>query len=481
MSVVANPDTHKWTFLVYMAGDNNLSEDMISQLTGIANGMSHGNDLGKTMGLGDYAHIDFLAEYDGEHPVVATRRYDLKNDIKSPITEMSAEDDRRPTEEKIADFISWGVKYKPADHYALIISGHSDGFQGRTLLIDQDPQGVTALSTLAKGIKNGLGGRKLDILGFDSCVMSSLEVIYEFKDVADIWIGSEGSIPNYTWDYFGMANQLIQLPADQLLPESVARHIVDKVKEYNLAYAFQGRTVDICAGRISAITNIELALKSFFEGIPSSLASSAPLADDSLERLRRSMLMAHYQSQTFMRDQTVDLWDYCDCLIREVQYLKLPDKLVELLNAIKAAVESYVIKGAYTGGDQRFAKGISIYLPWSHLGWVMTRQPYESLAFAKTDAGKAWQEFSIIQIALLLRPDGLPILMDLFNQILTQGMSPFSMKSTTGIDGLAQIFGDGAGQSRDNPHKTKGMDTWIEYFGRVKNFKIDLAANDEYF
>jgi len=44
-------------------------------------------------------------------------------------------------------------------------------------------------------------GKKLAILGFDSCVMGMLEVGYQFERVAETMIVSEGSVPSAGWTY----------------------------------------------------------------------------------------------------------------------------------------------------------------------------------------------------------------------------------------------------------------------------------------
>src|SRR4029078_1306807 len=44
-------------------------------------------------------------------------------------------------------------------------------------------------------------GQKLDLLGFDSCVMGMLEVGYQFNNVAKTLIASEGSVPSAGWTY----------------------------------------------------------------------------------------------------------------------------------------------------------------------------------------------------------------------------------------------------------------------------------------
>jgi len=74
----------------------------------------------------------------------------------------------------------------PAKKFALILSGHSDGVIGRTLLRDENPDIALNLISLRKVLEKVLRGkngqrRRLDLLGFDGCLMGMLEVGYELK------------------------------------------------------------------------------------------------------------------------------------------------------------------------------------------------------------------------------------------------------------------------------------------------------------
>ncbi len=114
------------------------------------------------------------------------------------------------------------------------------------MLLDQDTSGVATLQGIKQVIKDKFP-RKLDFIGFDGCVMNSLEVIYEFKDVVKTWIGSQGSIPNYTWDYGRIAEQLMDYNAERLDENKIIDAITTAVEDYNCPYAFGGRSVDVNA------------------------------------------------------------------------------------------------------------------------------------------------------------------------------------------------------------------------------------------
>lgn len=518
----------EWTVMVYMAGDNNLSEDMISQIYAITEGLETGIKF--PTHPTDNNNVAFLVQYDGSHPTVPTYRIDLTYDPAATQNPMGHPEklafgcDLKKTEDKIKDFIIWSAARRPAKKYALVISGHSDGFQGRSLLLDEDPQSVTTLAELATAIKDGVSAAglpqgKLDIIGFDSCVMSTIEVVYEFKDCAKIWIASQGSVPNYTWNYLGIARELIKMKAAQLTGDTIARLVVKQVKEYNLRYAFQGRSIDICAGDLTKIQGIRSAITSCWPEVIS-------LANCSLERAARHLLMAHWYSQTFMRDQTVDIWDYCESLIAELKSVGSGARLITELEKVKTAVETYTIQGAFTGGDYRFSKGVSIFLPWSHLALIMTKTPYRKLKFY-TDGyeGFLWYLYIAIHLSILCRPRRFPNISDLIDFVtsilnilsvtggkktigmtlsslvkinhisefrpvlnfilngLVSGRIKLNKVQRLDIDLAIEILIDnllGGGQYRDNPPRTKDGESYSDYFGRTKNFFPMLETSGDY-
>lgn len=50
-------------------------------------------------------------------------------------------------------------------------------------------------------LKEALKNTHWDVLGFDACLMASMEVLYELKDVADFFLAAPGEIPSNGWDY----------------------------------------------------------------------------------------------------------------------------------------------------------------------------------------------------------------------------------------------------------------------------------------
>ena len=54
--------------------------------------------------------------------------------------------------------------------------------------------------------------RKLDIVGFDACLMSMIETAYGFRDTASFMVSSEELEPGPGWDYSAIVKPLTSRP-----------------------------------------------------------------------------------------------------------------------------------------------------------------------------------------------------------------------------------------------------------------------------
>jgi hypothetical protein len=92
------------------------------------------------------------------------------------------------------------------DHCAVVLSGHGSGAVG-DFLTDNDPKSAVSIPMLRKilgGVESRLGekGRKkIQILGMDSCQMSTIEVAYEVQESVEYLVASEGGVLNTGWPY----------------------------------------------------------------------------------------------------------------------------------------------------------------------------------------------------------------------------------------------------------------------------------------
>ena len=108
--------------------------------------------------------------------------------------------------ETLSAFLNYCGENYPADHNALILWDHGGGplwGYGVDELYDSDSLLLTEMRAAMDGsaFRGGADGKKLDMVGFDACLMGSLECMTIWKDYADYYVGSEELEPGDGWNY----------------------------------------------------------------------------------------------------------------------------------------------------------------------------------------------------------------------------------------------------------------------------------------
>ena len=419
----------EWTIMIYMAGDNNLAVDMayaMDQIKGIAAEGTESPNL--------------FVYYDGNSPAIPTLycdfsepgrpRYVRSYKVPKKLCQVPQKENENAADRRsILNFVDWymnrvevqnngEISYgRRANRYALIFSGHSLGFQDIGLFKDETSGKsmkmldfynvlrslVSTESQLKKQAKeNGvekddwemetteLLGQKLDILGFDSCVMGMLEVGYQFFDVSKTMIASEGSVPSAGWTYAKILGCLGREDTRKLETEKVAELFVKEFIRSQDDFTVGGVSVDMAAWKLDRIDNLARA----FDKLASVLIQCF---DDEGSRLYRQMerviLQVHWKCQSYMYDQNVDLGDFCELLDRECSLimdelgggadLDLLKKVQKECGKVLEELRQAVILSGFSGGGYQYSNGISVFFPWSREGYEVSKKNYESLWFAK--------------------------------------------------------------------------------------------------
>jgi len=104
----------KWTFMVYMAGDNSLS--------------SAGDvDLREMRTVGSNTDVNIVVQFDNAGNS-GTNRYLIRHDgLDEPTIFLNETDSGSPN--VLGDFISWTAQTYRAERYALILWSHGNGWQ----------------------------------------------------------------------------------------------------------------------------------------------------------------------------------------------------------------------------------------------------------------------------------------------------------------------------------------------------------------
>lgn len=180
----------KWTIMHYTAADNNLTPYLVSDVNEMeAVGSTDTMNLVVQLDKGDNDCKRYYLEKDGDAKV-----------INSPILKDMGNTNMADPK-VMADFIKFAVEKYPAEHYALIIGDHGGGWPGA--VEDAGHHGWMSTPTIQKALDMAQEstGKKIDVLGFDACLMASTEVGYELKDNVGYMVASEQVEGGNGWPY----------------------------------------------------------------------------------------------------------------------------------------------------------------------------------------------------------------------------------------------------------------------------------------
>ncbi|MBR4515186.1 MAG: Clostripain family protein [Lachnospiraceae bacterium] len=190
-------DDGVWTIFLYLCGTDLESENGMASgdIEELVNGMTNENiryvvQTGGTNGWqSSMIDSDTLGRF-----VITSEGMELVD--SQPLASMGATD-------TLQDFLSWGVENYSSEHMGVDIWNHGGGsITGVCFdeLNEQDSILLRELDTALSAVVSQMD-RKFDFIGFDACLMSTLETANILANYADYMIASEQTEPGLGWDY----------------------------------------------------------------------------------------------------------------------------------------------------------------------------------------------------------------------------------------------------------------------------------------
>ena len=101
----------------------------------------------------------------------------------------------------LTDFLIWGQENYPSEHNMFIFWDHGAGPTEGVCFDENYNFDSLTLQELSSAFEEAGLSKKFDIIGFDACLMASIEAAAIVKDYADYMIASEEIEPSGGWDY----------------------------------------------------------------------------------------------------------------------------------------------------------------------------------------------------------------------------------------------------------------------------------------
>jgi hypothetical protein len=311
--------SRKWTFIIYMAADNDLESAAIAdfnELEAVRYGIAPISIL---------VLLDRGAGYDMTNGNwTGTRLFEVKTDpngltgnIISPqldCLELGLTKDK-DTELNTADpmvlsrLIDFTKRAYPAEQYALFIWGHGTGWRGaaggnrqteplKAVAFDDTHANYMSLPSFGRAV----AGKGLSFIGFDTCYGAVLEVAYQIRNDAKVFVGSEGEILSTGWNYTALFSDFIG--RSSLSISDLADAIQKQFKEQ---YSGVSKAV---------ISQIQLekvnALFTEFNGFSGTVAqaiTTTPARDATLNEILYNVECYYFTN--FPSDSYIDIFDFC--------------------------------------------------------------------------------------------------------------------------------------------------------------------------
>ena len=138
----------------------------------------------------------------------------------------------------LADFIRYCADEAPADRYMLIFWDHGAGSVAGYGHDEQFPNDTMDIGEIARALK--AGGVKFDIVGFDACLMATLETAIAVEPYADYLLASEESEPGTGWYYTRWLQVLDNNTSTNTL--SIGKQIIDDFTSASARLGYQTET-----------------------------------------------------------------------------------------------------------------------------------------------------------------------------------------------------------------------------------------------
>ncbi len=253
------------------------------------------------------------------------------------------------SKDSLKDFLAWGMRKYPAEHYLLVAMDHGFGYMGS--MIDETDRNAMPLPHMREAIEEAEkeSGKKIDIVGFDACLMAMAETAYELKDVTDFTVASQQVEMAPGW------------PIDEILKKLEAGSSKEAMASRDAAVMIidEARKTPIATPTLSAVDSTKMG-----EVKASADALGDHLLDPSVSGYYIKNAIRKAKGYAFPLDRPAG--DYRDIVDMAEQIAAQPKVATEAikkdLERLKNAVKEAVIAEEHSDVEAG-SHGLSIYAP----------------------------------------------------------------------------------------------------------------------
>ncbi|WP_457681487.1 clostripain-related cysteine peptidase [Thermovibrio sp.] len=205
----------QWLVLVYLDADNDLNKYAYDDLKEMA-----------SVKYSPQVKLVVMADFLDGGKVIAE-----SSDTTGELKETSFEEEpNMGSTITLEDFIKEYEDKYPASKVALIFWNHGDGWRSKMAAYDQTNDSYLWMHKVVDSLKDlNSKGYKVNLIGFDECLMGMVEVFYDAGQFSDAVVASEALEPGEGWNYQKLFSSLVSNPTVD--PYQLGNLVVDSYRE----------------------------------------------------------------------------------------------------------------------------------------------------------------------------------------------------------------------------------------------------------
>ena len=267
--------------------------------------------------------------------------------------------------------LEWAVRNFPSDHMAVIAWDHGSGPLNRkpdmllskgvcydydtgSYLTDYDL--LNAFSWVRDNVR---GGKPFDIIAFDACLLSSLEIAYTLSSCAQYLVASQETVPGDGYQYSTLLQPLRSTVLD---PLSFSQWMVTSYnQEYAGSTSYTLSVIDL--GILNGLVNNVNAVSQI---LSSQLSGKNRVTTKSIVK----KCVSPIQCLSFDEGEYIDLCQFYKNLLKNSSSFRLSSTLMKQFQALlKTGINlfSSIVKANVKSRDRAQASGLSIYFSRSSI------------------------------------------------------------------------------------------------------------------
>jgi hypothetical protein len=359
--------TSEYTFLVYLNGtdlesNSGLGTMDIAEMWDVGSSQNV-NILFKTGGTSNW-NLPQINPYMNQYWYVGQSEIHLLEDVSSVYEESIC------THESITNFIEYAHENYPAEKYVIIYWNHGGGAVSGYGHDDHTAKSLS-LNEIMLGMHNAKESTGIDfeLIGFDACLMATLETMSMLSNYGKYFVASEELEPGYGWNYTPIIRSIVEKP--WISGRDLGRVIVDSFAEYYYDSS-AANNITLSLVDLGKIDEVVKNLEEFVKGI---ITDRNNFGD--IDRFAQ-IVQARSRSESYggrYPSDMVDLYDLAD---------KLEPFSKEKALLLKSSIDNAVYHNINSINNPN-AKGISIYYPADNPdAFLYSWEIYKDLYFSKT-------------------------------------------------------------------------------------------------